>query len=555
MKKGIKRFVTMLVAIALMIAVNTMSVSASEVTEEGISSGTFGISNGYTWEYDADTKTLLIGGKDEHSTAVVFRDLYYSLDYDIEKVILRECTLVDGYLGGCFAELDKMKNFVCENTDTSQLTDMSFWFDGCSNLVSMDFTGIDTSNVKRFASTFQKCTGLKTIDLSELDTSGAEDMSAMFFACTGLESLDLSNFDTSNVTNMRTMFYRCTNLKSLNIRSFDTSQVTDMDSMLGKCDKLETVYTPDIMAEGQSIELPATFCDPEGNRTTAITPEYCDTVLVRVDNEVAIQAESAELTVGDNLQLSLNINNETQEVSADTDYIWSVESEDVVTVSDTGLVTGIGMGTATISCVHKEDAEKNATYEIAILIPFDDIKISDWQYPFVKYSYQNNLMTGKSETKFDMNGNLTRAEFITVLYSHSRKPDVTYEQQFSDVAEDKWFADAVTWAKQEGIAAGNPNGTFGVADDITREQLVVMLYQYAIKSGMADAEAVTGDLSEYADLNMVSTWAVDALKWGVEEGIIAGKTQDGEKILDPKGSTARGECATMMMRYVELTKE
>lgn len=71
----------------------------------------------------------------------------------------------------------------------------------------------------------------------------------------------------------------------------------------------------------------------------------------------------------------------------------------------------------------------------------------------------------------------------------------------------------------------------------------------------AEEGAATTDLTSYADLDKVSTWAVDALTWAVQNDIIGGKVRDDVSYLEPKESTTRGECATMMMRYVELAKE
>ena len=78
---------------------------------------------------------------------------------------------------------------------------------------------------------FCECTNLQSINLTGLNTSNVTDMSYMFADCTALTSLDLSNFNTSSVTNMSHMFYNCESLTSLDLSSFDTSNVTDMSYM------------------------------------------------------------------------------------------------------------------------------------------------------------------------------------------------------------------------------------------------------------------------------------------------------------------------------------
>ena len=89
-----------------------------------------------------------------------------------------------------------------EHLNTSQVTDMSSMFDGCSSLTSLDLTSFDTSQVWDMRCMFDGCSSLTSLDLSRFDTSQVTDMGGMFFDCSYLTSLELSNFDTSQVTDM-----------------------------------------------------------------------------------------------------------------------------------------------------------------------------------------------------------------------------------------------------------------------------------------------------------------------------------------------------------------
>ena len=122
--------------------------------------------------------------------------------------------------------------------DTSQVTDMSFMFDGCSDLTILDLSNFDTSQVTDMTSMFRRCSSLTALDVSNFDTSKVKDMSFMFQSCSSLTSLDLSNFDTSQVTDMRFMFNYCNSLTELDLSNFDTSQVTDMRFMFNYCNSL-----------------------------------------------------------------------------------------------------------------------------------------------------------------------------------------------------------------------------------------------------------------------------------------------------------------------------
>ena len=125
--------------------------------------------------------------------------------------------------------------------DTSNLTNMSYMFYGCSGLKTLDLSSFNTSNVTSMNYVFHNCSGLTILDLSNFNTSNVTSMSYMFYTCVNLKTLDLSSFNTSNVTNTTYMFYNCSGLTSLDLSNFNTSNVTSMDNMFNSCLKLETV--------------------------------------------------------------------------------------------------------------------------------------------------------------------------------------------------------------------------------------------------------------------------------------------------------------------------
>ena len=130
-----------------------------------------------------------------------------------------------------------------EYLNTSEVTDMSCMFSGCSSLDTLDLTSFDTLNVVDMREMFITCLSLTTLDLSSFDTSQVTDMSNMFFCCSSLTSLDLSRFDTSEVTDMSRMFSRCFSLTTLDLTCFDTSTVICMSCMFKDCESLTTIYS------------------------------------------------------------------------------------------------------------------------------------------------------------------------------------------------------------------------------------------------------------------------------------------------------------------------
>ena len=117
--------------------------------------------------------------------------------------------------------------------DTSNVTNMSSMFSGCTNLTSIP--ELDTSNVTDMGEMFFDCSSLTTIP--ELDTSNVTNMSSMFSGCTNLTTIPKLN--TSNATNMSIMFFGCTNLTT--IPELDTSNATSISNMFNGCTNLTTI--------------------------------------------------------------------------------------------------------------------------------------------------------------------------------------------------------------------------------------------------------------------------------------------------------------------------
>ena len=138
--------------------------------------------------------------------------------------------------------------------NTSRVTDMDLIFSGCSGLISLDLGGFDTSRVTSMSSMFADCSSLTSLDLSGFNTSRVTEMAGMFYKCSGLTSLDVSGFDTGYVTRMGGMFYECSRLTKLDVSGFNTSQVTSMYSMFCGCSGLSSLDVSGFnMSEVRSI--------------------------------------------------------------------------------------------------------------------------------------------------------------------------------------------------------------------------------------------------------------------------------------------------------------
>lgn len=114
---------------------------------------------------------------------------------------------------------------------------------------------------------------------------------------------------------------------------------------------------------------------------------------------------------------------------------------------------------------------------------------------------------------------------------------------FRDVQADAYYADAVSWATEQGIVTGTSQTAFSPDESVTREQMAALLYRYAGEPSAA------GDLSAYADADSVSAYASDAMAWCVENGVLNGT--DGSR-LEPAASATRAEVAAVLQRFAAL---
>ena len=184
------------------------------------------------------------------------------------------------------------------------------------------------------------------------------------------------------------------------------------------------------------------------------------------------------------------------------------------------------------------------TFEQAPL-PFPDVTEGDWFYDAVRYAYETGLMDGVGDNLFAPNSQTTRAQLVTILYRLEGEPEVSGTSGFTDVEAGTWYTDAVAWAAANGIVNGTTDTTFAPGEDITREQLVTVLYRYVESKGY-DVSA-SADLSGYPDAGQVQDYAQPAMAWAVAEGIVEGV--DGT--LNPTGDATRAQIATILMRFCE----
>lgn len=164
----------------------------------------------------------------------------------------------------------------------------------------------------------------------------------------------------------------------------------------------------------------------------------------------------------------------------------------------------------------------------SVLDDFTDVNPNAWYAEAVEFVVEEGLMTGTSSTTFAPDTSMSRAMIWTVLAAYN---------DYNTSGGNPWYAPGQQWAMVNGVSDGtSPNGS------ITREQLAVMLWR------AAGSPETSKSLSGYADASSVSDWAVEALAWAVDNGIISGM---GGSSLAPQTTATRAQVAVMLMQFVD----
>ena len=184
---------------------------------------------------------------------------------------------------------------------------------------------------------------------------------------------------------------------------------------------------------------------------------------------------------------------------------------------------------------------------------FTDVSDNAWYADAVAYCAQRGYINGISSNMFSPAGNLTREQFVLILANFAGVDSDNYKYTYSsmkDVPVGRWYSGAVSWAVLEGYVKGVASDLFGLHQFITREQLTRLIFVYAADTSV-NVEG-RADLTLYKDVSSLSDWAYESMSWAVEKGIVTGMTSD---TLLPKGNVTRAQTARIFMLFDKLNKK
>ena len=223
-----------------------------------------------------------------------------------------------------------------------------------------------------------------------------------------------------------------------------------------------------------------------------------------------------------------------------------------VTKQPTATETGI----RTYACTRCNETKTESIPVVSVDVTqmFSDVT-KNWAYPGIQYCVTHGIMGGMGDGTFAPTGTTTRAQIVQILYNLEGTPAVSGTTPFTDLTAN-WYKPAILWAYQNNVVAGTSPTTFDPDQPVTREQIAVILTQYMFHVLKMNRTWTPADLSTFPDGAQVSSWAKEAMQDAVALGLINGtKAPDGKVYLDPQGSAARQQVATILMNFCQNVKK
>ena len=179
------------------------------------------------------------------------------------------------------------------------------------------------------------------------------------------------------------------------------------------------------------------------------------------------------------------------------------------------------------------------------MIPFDDLENYAWAKTAIEHMYINRIISGKSETRFAPEDNVKREEFVKIIVNSFELLE-SKEANFEDVGGE-WFREYIERGFASGIINGVSDKKFGVGENITREDMAVIIFRAINKAGL-ELDIEIDQTAELSDMDEVSEYAKEAVEFLVSKGAIKGSNGK----FKPKAYATRAEAAQMIYNVIKI---
>ena len=404
-------------------------------------------------------------------------------------------------------------------------------FSYCKSLTSVTIPDSVTSIGGR---AFDGCTSLTSVTIPDSVTSIGK---GAFYDCTSLTSVTIPDSVTSID---EYAFYDCKSLTSVTIPDSVTSIG---DWAFSGCKSLTNVYFTGTEEAWNGITI------DDGNdalKNANIHYNY-------VSHTHSYKAVVTAPTCTEKGYTTHTCSCGDSYVDTYTDALGHAWDNGKVTKEPTATETGVRTYTCT-RCSATKTETIPATGSVDVTQMFTDVE-KNWAYPGIQYCVTHGIMGGMGDGTFAPTGTTTRAQIVQILYNLEGTPAVSGTTPFTDLTAN-WYKPAILWAYQNNVVAGTSPTTFDPERPVTREQIAVILTQYMFNVLKMERTWTPADLSKFPDGAQVSSWAKEAMQDAVALGLINGtKASDGVVYLDPQGSAARQQVATILMNFCQNVKK
>ena len=404
---------------------------------------------------------------------------------------------------------------------------------------SSDFQSFYQQAVNSKYATLSSITITGTPTIIGSATAGTLTYSGYSYGQSGYYSTYFANISASNIGNLAYTPSSSMNSYSVNIPftaygSYGYSQVSGIVtikvndghiiSMVGTDFKSANVWTSDVSSKYPSASY-IRFATPQSN----VGKLYY--------GYTSIANKGSLVSSTDNYYNNVASTSSTQRSINNVYFVPAADCLNTVTLSYTAYNGNSAIGTGTITFTV---SKKTSSYW------FNDVTASNtgkWSADAIDFLAANSIVEGGSYGTFNPNGNMTRGDFVLMLYRLAGKPSVSgISNPFTDVKATDYYYNAILWAYRNDIVTGIDRKTFAPKKNITREQIAATLYR------MAGSPSTSGSISGYYDASKVHSYATNAMRWAVAGGVVTGSTG----YLTPTNNATRAQVATMLHRY--LTK-
>lgn len=303
----------------------------------------------------------------------------------------------------------------------------------------------------------------------------------------------------------------------------------------------DNIYTAGDKAGTDTLKLSSRDLHIKGTAQIHVVDELTELTITKEGSSTPLT--SISLKSGEQLALSAQGSYYGRLAMRDLSGVtWSVEGG-VGTVDENGVFTADASAGSSGS-ITAQAGGLSVTIPVTPTALHLDVDESHWAYSAVEYCYENALVSGISTTEFGPTYNIRRGDFLLMLYRAAGSPAVRSTVTFPDVSPTDYYADAIAWAQENGLASGMEDGTFAPNQNVTREQAFTMLNRFLPMIGIQCSSVSTAILDQFADRSSISSWAESHAATLVAYQIVGGS--DGR--LNPGGNLSRAEMAALLYK-------